>query len=99
MSELDAESLSNRIRRGLEEKNETLRTKLGESEAREKALRAALTPSADTKAAYWGEFSMTVTMRLDGEEEHRRVDIPWTSIKEIMAAIRVRAEGSSYDRV
>ncbi len=54
-------------------------------------LREALTPSGDTKAAYIGEFSMGVTLRTRHEEETRSVQIPWTTIKEIMAAIRARA--------
>lgn len=68
------------------------------SEAREatavedtQRVREALTPSADTKAAYWGEFYVGVTLRAGREEDYRRVQIPWDSIKEIMAAIRVRA--------
>lgn len=51
----------------------------------------ALTPSADTKAAYMGEFSFTVELahpRLG--TERRSIDVPWTTIKEIMAAIRER---------
>lgn len=60
--------------------------------AENERLREALTPSGDTKAAYMGEFGFTITMshpRLG--EEHRRVDVPWTCIKEIMATIHDRA--------
>ena len=46
-------------------------------------MREALEPSGDTKAAYLGEFSFH-----DGLK--KRV-VPWTTIKEIMAAIRARA--------
>jgi hypothetical protein len=60
-------------------------------EAENVRLREALTPSGDTKAAYIGDFSFPITLRLGHEEETRRVDVPWTTIKEIMAAIRARA--------
>lgn len=68
----------------------------------EEALMAAveaLTPSGATKACYIGEFSHAVTITDEnGDEEHMEVVIPWTTIKEIMAAIRLRAglpEGSN----
>lgn len=56
-------------------------------------LSKALEPSAETKAAYHGEFYFEIE---DGEsdagiERHRRVYVPWTTTKEIMAAIRARA--------
>ena len=55
-------------------------------------LREALTPSADTKAAYIGEFHFNVIDRdEDGEEVPRRVAVPWDTTKEIMAAIAARA--------
>lgn len=55
-------------------------------------LQEALTPSADTKAAYIGEFSHRVrSMSDDGEEQYFDAAVPWTTIKEIMAAIRARA--------
>ena len=66
-------------------------------EDRAAALDKALTPSGDTKAAYMGEFSFDVReSRYDEEtgeliEEGRKVYVPWTTIKEIMAAIRSRA--------
>lgn len=63
-----------------------------EQQAEIARLREALTPSGHTKAAYIGEFSFAVEIshpRLGGEQ--RRVDVPWTTIKEIMAAIRERA--------
>jgi hypothetical protein len=55
-------------------------------------IREALTPSGDTKAAYMGEFSFGLT-RTDeaGDEYTEKVYVPWTAIKEIMAAIRERA--------
>jgi len=67
------------------------------SETRIEALEAALTPSSDTKAAYHGEFSFLITVRVEDEETSepidvkRKVMVPWNTIKEIMAAIRDRA--------
>ncbi len=56
-------------------------------------LQEALTPSAATKAAYIGEFSFGVDDRdEEGEECTRNVMVPWTTVKEIMGAIRARAE-------
>ena len=58
----------------------------------EREVLEALTPSGDTKAAYIGEFSFSLT-RIDGngDEYSEKVYVPWTTIKEIMAAIRNRA--------
>lgn len=63
------------------------------SEPEQSHLIAALTPSAETKAAYIGEFSFkidTVDVDEDGEafECDLEVTVPWTTVKEIMAAIR-----------
>lgn len=56
-------------------------------------MQEALTPSASTKADYIGEFSFDVDDRdEDGEECSRNVVVPWTTVKEIMGAIRARAE-------
>jgi hypothetical protein len=65
-------------------------------ESSQSELLEALTPSADTKAAYMGEFSFPVELahpRLGTEVRH--IDVPWTTIKEIMGAIRARAERTS----
>jgi hypothetical protein len=62
----------------------------------------ALTPSAETKAAYIGEFTIAVERivneDLEPEDEsdaapdpYEHIMVPWTTIKEIMAAIRARA--------
>lgn len=52
----------------------------------------ALTPSADTKAAYIGEFGFNIVDRdEDGDEVYRNVRVPWDTVKEIMAAILARA--------
>lgn len=53
-------------------------------------LREALTPSAATKTAYIGEFSWSDDCY--GGSVTRTV--PWTTVKEIMAAIRKRAEAT-----
>jgi hypothetical protein len=56
-------------------------------------LQEALTPSGATKAAYIGEFSFDIDDRNeDGEECSRNVVVPWTTVKEIMAVVRSRAE-------
>lgn len=56
------------------------------------ALLAALTPSAETKAAYIGEFTMPFLMLdEDGNGKLEYPYVPWTTIKEIMAVIRARA--------
>ncbi|MEO3479440.1 hypothetical protein AAFO90_17375 [Phaeobacter sp. CAU 1743] len=53
----------------------------------------ALTPSGDTKAEYMGEFSMGFPeFDENGEEVTRTINVPWTTIKDIMAAVRARAE-------
>ncbi len=61
--------------------------------AQVEAMRGALTPSADTKADYIGEFSFPYCTGFDadGNEVVTQISVPWTTIKEIMAAIRARA--------
>ena len=60
--------------------------------ARAEKLEAALTPSLETKAALMGEFSMQFPgLDENGEEYMRTINVPWTTIKEIMAAIRALA--------
>jgi uncharacterized small protein (DUF1192 family) len=55
-------------------------------------LEAALTPSEETKVAYMGEFSVPLPEIDDeGNEYTRQINVPWVTIKEIMAAIRARA--------
>lgn len=57
-----------------------------------KQLQEALTPSADTKAAYSGEFSFEQTTYGDqGQEYTDDIMVPWSTIKEIIVAIRKRA--------
>lgn len=56
-------------------------------------LEEALTASGATKAAYIGEFSFPIEDRdEDGEECTRKITVPWTTIKEVMSAIWVRAD-------
>lgn len=65
-------------------------------EQRYEALTNATTPSAETKGAYIGEFSFVIQeMDEDGEERPRKVTVPWTTVKEIMAAIRTEAYGAA----
>ncbi len=52
-----------------------------------KKLRSALTPSAETKAAFIGEFQFAI----DSDMDDSMVTVPWTTVKEIMAAIRALA--------
>ncbi len=49
----------------------------------------ALTPSGATKGAYIGGFTFGV---VNGDDQRMVVSVPWTTIKEIMKAIRARAE-------
>jgi hypothetical protein len=61
-------------------------------ESENKRMREALEPSAETKAAYIGEFSIPVHLTDDdGCGIVFQANIPWTTIKEIMAAIKARA--------
>jgi len=63
-----------------------------EAQAKIARLTEALTPSGDTKAAYMSEFEFIVFgMNDDGEECSHKITVPWTAIKEIMAAIKARA--------
>lgn len=70
--------------------------KLAESEAREKtavsrckALNEALTPSADTKAAYIGEIKFSALLGTDehGDDYYEDITVPWDATKTIMAMI------------
>lgn len=74
------------------ERISTLEAENAAQAERIKRLEEAVTPSGDTKAAYMGEFSFPLTMRDDdGDEFDAKIPVPWTTIKEIMAAIRARA--------
>jgi hypothetical protein len=53
-------------------------------------LLAAPTPDRITKAAYIGEFKISRTiMDSDGNDQDEQITVPWTTVKEIMAAIRM----------
>lgn len=55
-------------------------------------LREALTPSAETKAEYIGEFHFAVDdTDEEGHERPRKVTVPWDTTKDIMRAILARA--------
>lgn len=71
----------------------SLRTRAEASEQREAGLREALTPSADTKAAYIGEIKFPVCVGTDddGDEIWSDVTVPWDVTKAIMAMILARA--------
>lgn len=73
------------------DKIQSERARAEAAEAEVVRLRKALTPSANTKTAYIKNFSFPITLYLGHEEETRQVTVPWTTIKEIMAAIRARA--------
>lgn len=66
-------------------------------QAKVERLEDALEPSGETKAAYHGEFSFTIMDPVfdEGDETFtecpRQVYVPWTTVKEIMAAIRAYA--------
>jgi len=81
------------------------------AEARVAGAVEALTPSGDTKATYIGEFFEEIEVPNpewgpdedpEGEDsdngEYRRVRVPvsWTTIKEIMAAIRSRFDAPDH---
>lgn len=69
-----------------------LTARVAELEAERNALKEALTPSADTKAAYIGEISFTGKyFDGDGNEYQDKVQVPWSATKGIMAMIAARA--------
>lgn len=77
---------------------DALRNLLSDARRAER-LTEALTPSGETKSAYIGEFTFKRTVPLfEGEEDECAADlveeigVPWTTVKEIMKAIRERAE-------
>jgi hypothetical protein len=68
------------------------------TEARIAALEAALTPSAETKAIYHGEFHFDITCKDElGGEYLRNCMVPWTTVKEIMAAILAYSSAETFD--
>lgn len=88
---------------GVERDNEAGLVAASDLKARIQVLEEALKPSGETKAAYIGEFSFTVTgfeLDDDGEpfEAQQTVTVPWTTVKEIMAAISDRAASQALGR-
>ena len=70
------------------------------AEAERDRLREALTPNEATKEAYMGEFYFSQTMiGDDGNDVTVKTSVPWTTVKEIMAAILARAalKGESHE--
>jgi len=66
--------------------------RLVDAERRLVKLQEAVTPSAATKAAYMGEFSMRIPeLDENGNEIFCTVNVPWITIKKIMKAIQKRA--------
>jgi hypothetical protein len=72
--------------------------------AENRALHEAMTPSVDTKAAYIGEFSFNVEVwdpdggeAGEGEAVLESKTVPWTTVKEIMAAISAHARQALKD--
>ncbi len=81
---------------------ETAAQKIAARESEElERYKIALTPSSVTKAALIGEFSFTeIRHAYEGSDSlesyaHKCV-VPWTTIKEIMKAIRKLAESKKY---
>ncbi len=61
-------------------------------------LREALTPSSDTKAVYNGEFTFPIEYTdADGDPQTEDVMVPWTTVKDVMAMIRRRADAPKLD--
>src|SRR5690606_31041730 len=79
---------------------DTAADELARLRAENERLREALTPSGDTKAAYHGEFQFNIEYSdEDGDSYWQPHLVPWTTVKEVMAAIRARAalKGSSHE--
>lgn len=77
----------------VEDQSEAVAELLNRGEAYGK-LRMALTPSAETKSAYMGEFQFHKTYAGDddGDEYTVNMIVPWDTIKDIMKAISNFAE-------
>lgn len=89
----DKPSTVERVKRSREEAYRVVRAALAAiPDGRDAALMEALTPSAETKGAYIGEFTFPMTYTDEhGDEYSETVTVPWPTIKEIMAAILARA--------
>lgn len=68
-----------------------LRTEPEDAELAQRVVNA-LTPSPETKLAYWGEFEFEVRWPGEaGDDERYMMCVPWSCIKAIMAGIRKHA--------
>ncbi|GAB6178559.1 hypothetical protein JCM16814_34500 [Desulfobaculum senezii] len=73
--------------------NAELTRQLGEAQTRCEALEQVLKPTKATKVAFSGEFSFT--REIVGDEDEATIEklfIPWDSVKDIMKAMRERAD-------
>jgi len=77
------------LRAELEHAHDFYQVQIEAVAARCRSLVDALTPSADTKAAYIGEIKFTVSTGFeeDGCEVWQDITVPWTTIKDIMAMV------------
>jgi hypothetical protein len=99
MSELSDERLAEiECSRGTDRDHEAVVAELLTARAKLAKYEEAVKPSGDTKAAYIGEFTFPLEQwdpnaGEDGEGELvlEDVTVPWTTVKEIMAAIKARA--------
>ncbi len=74
---------------------ERLKAERDAAVARGERAKEALTPSAETQAAYMGEFLVKYPeLDEDGNDRMRVINIPWAVIKKIMAAIKGRADAA-----
>jgi hypothetical protein len=100
-------SLGEQVRR-MRDDLEAAEARISYLEEENKRRREALTPSALTKAAYIGEFSIAIERHVNEDQEiddeaegasdpYEHVTVPWTTIKEIMAAIRAYAQAEDHN--
>ena len=67
-----------------------METELEQLRKENAALKKALTPSGETKYVHIGEYKFTESFyQSDWESDEINIDVtvPWTTVKEIMAAI------------
>lgn len=74
-------------REGCNQRSDTIRSLL----SRLSRAMEAMTPSADTQAAYTNRIQIGVELRAGDEVEFRSLFVPWNGIRGIMDAIRARA--------
>lgn len=93
LEELETENEEALIESGESTRNwQKAKASLSAERARRESLEAALTPSADTKAAYIGEIRTVFADRDEfGDERSVNYALPWDTIKDVMKLIRARA--------